>query len=284
MKLITWNVQWCLGCDGLVSPARIVSTAHAMADFDVLCLQEVANNYPELAGSAGENQFDTLKSLLPNYIVVEGVATNVRAPDGRLREFGNVIITRLPVLQIYRHLLPWPADPAVPSMQRGALEVVLQSPSGPVRVTTAHLEYYSARQREAQVERLRELQIEAAGHAGPQAKAEPKGGPFDPMPRPVSGILTGDFNFRPEDALHARMQAPLAAEVPPYRDAWEVRHPGIAHAATLGLCDKQQWPDDPFCCDFIYVTEDLTGRVEDVSVNQSTDASDHQPVMLVLRD
>lgn len=284
MNLISWNVQWCRGGDGRVSPGRIVSTARAMADFDVLCLQEVANNYPELAGSAGENQFDTIKGLLPGYKLIKGVGTNVRSPDGRMREFGNAIITRLPVLQIYRHLLPWPADHDVPSMQRAALEAVLQLPSGPVRVTTTHLEYYSARQRAAQVERLRELQIEAAGHEGLQPRPEPPGGPFDPMPRPASSILTGDFNLKPEDPLHARMQAPLAQGVPPYRDAWQARYPGVGHAATLGLCDKEQWPDDPFCCDFIFVTEDLAGRVEEVAVNQLTKASDHQPVMLTLRD
>ncbi len=59
MKLITWNVQWCRGVDGKVDPARIVKHAKALADFDVLCLQEVANNFPDprLAGSHGENQF-----------------------------------------------------------------------------------------------------------------------------------------------------------------------------------------------------------------------------------
>jgi len=47
MKLITWNVQWCRGVDGRVDPARIVRHAKAIADFDVLCLQEIANNYPD---------------------------------------------------------------------------------------------------------------------------------------------------------------------------------------------------------------------------------------------
>jgi endonuclease/exonuclease/phosphatase family metal-dependent hydrolase len=46
MKLITWNVQWCRGCDGRVDPSRIVEHARALADFDVLCLQEVAHNFP----------------------------------------------------------------------------------------------------------------------------------------------------------------------------------------------------------------------------------------------
>ena len=59
MKIITWNVQWCRGVDGRVDPARIVEHAKALADFDVLCLQEIASNFPDprLAGSRGENQF-----------------------------------------------------------------------------------------------------------------------------------------------------------------------------------------------------------------------------------
>jgi len=283
VKLLTWNIQWCRGCDGRVSPARIVTAARETADFDVLCLQEVACNYPELAGSRGENQYDTLAGFLPDYVLVKGPATDAFGPGGR-RQFGNALLTRLPVVQVYRHLLPWPADASAPNMQRAALEVVLACPSGPLRVTTTHLEYYSETQRSAQLERLRDLQIEAAGHAAAPPRPGKNGAPIEPLPRPASGILTADFNFRPEDPLHARLQAPLGPAVPAYRDAWQLRHPGVPHPPTLGVHDKEQWPGPAFACDFIFVTEDLAGRVEDVVVNAATDASDHQPVLLVLRD
>jgi len=283
MRLISWNIQWCRGCDGQVSPARIRKVARDMADFDLLCLQEVARNYPDLAGSSGENQYETLAGLFSDYTVVQGVAMDVLAVGGDRREFGNAIITRLPILQVFRRLLPWPADPSVPSMQRSAVEVVLDTPSGPLRVTTTHLEYYSAKQRSAQVEALRELQIEAAGHAAAPVPVK-ETGPFRTVPRPASGILTADFNFPPDDALHGHLQSPLAPGVPVYRDAWQLRHPGKPHAPTLGVHDKEQWPGPPFACDFIFVTEDLAHRVEDVVVNGATDASDHQPVLLVLRD
>jgi endonuclease/exonuclease/phosphatase family metal-dependent hydrolase len=284
MKLITWNIQWCRGCDGRVNPARIVAAAREIADFDVLCLQEVACNYPDLPGTLGENQFETLAGLLADYTVVKGVATDALSPEGARREFGNAIVTRLPVLQVFRHTLPWPADAAVPSMQRSAVEAVLGLSSGPLRVTTTHLEYYSAAQRAAQVERLRDLQTEAAGHAGAPRHPEKEHGPFQRIPRPASSILTADFNFPPEDPLHARLQAPLAPGVPSYRDAWQVRNPGDPHPPTLGVHDKEQWPGPAFACDFIFVTEDLAGRVEDVAVNGATDVSDHQPVLLALRD
>jgi len=55
-------------------------------------------------------------------------------------------------------------------MQRVALEAVLRAPGGSVRVIVTHLEFYSLRQRLAQVERLRELQREAVGHAFENAK------------------------------------------------------------------------------------------------------------------
>ena len=287
MKLISWNVQWCRGSDGRVNPARISKVIKDMADVDVVCLQEVARNFPELPGSAGEDQYETLAGLFAGYTVVSGVATDVasdmRAPLGERREFGNAIISRLPVLQVYRRLLPWPADPSVPSMQRSAIEVVLAARWGPLRVTTTHLEYYSAVQRSAQVEALRDLQLEAAGHAA-SPRPDKEGGPFHVVPRPASCILTADFNFRADDPMHARIQAPLATGVPAYRDAWRQRHPGKAQPPTIGVHDKAQWPDGPFACDFIFVTEDLAQRVEDVVVNVDTDASDHQPVLLSLRD
>jgi endonuclease/exonuclease/phosphatase family metal-dependent hydrolase len=168
-------------------------------------------------------------------------------------------------------------------MQRAALEVVLDTPSGFLRVTTTHLEYYSAGQRAAQVERLRALQEEAAGHSREPPRSK-EVGPFQVLPRPASGILTADFNFRPEDPLHASLQAALGPGAPAYRDAWALCFPGEPHAPTLGVYDKEQWPGPPFACDFIFVTEDIAHRVEDVRVNGSTDASDHQPVLLVLRD
>jgi endonuclease/exonuclease/phosphatase family metal-dependent hydrolase len=65
MKLVTWNIQWGCGLDGRVDLARIVATARAMADFDVLCVQEVADNFPALEGNDERDQFAELARLLP---------------------------------------------------------------------------------------------------------------------------------------------------------------------------------------------------------------------------
>jgi endonuclease/exonuclease/phosphatase family metal-dependent hydrolase len=283
MNLITWNIQWCRGCDGRVDPKRIVDTCREMADFDVLCLQEVARNYPGLPGSSGEDQFALLAGLLSGFFPMEGIAVDVLGGNGKRRQFGNLILTRYPVIQVFSHLLPWPADPAVPSMQRVALEVVLAAPFGPVRVTTTHLEYYSEIQRRQQVNALRELHAEACAHAADRRHAQKEGGPFETAARPASAILTADFNFRADDPMHARIVAPYADGTPAYRDSWQVHHGERPHDQTLGVFDREQWPQ-PFACDFIFVTEDIAGRIEDVKVNLTTDASDHQPVLLRLKD
>lgn len=282
MILITWNVQWCRGCDGRVDPARIVSVARASADFDVLCLQEVADNFPGLPGSAGEDQFALLAALLPGYTAVSAVAVDTLGAEGRRRRFGNMMFSRLPVLATFRHLLPWPHDREAAGMQRVALEAVLDTGRGPLRVTTTHLEYYSRLQRESQVQRLRELQAQACGHSADVGDAGKSGGPFEAILLPASGILTADFNFRASDPEYARLQAPIADGVPAYRDAWAMAHPGRAHDHTIGVHDRAQWPNS-YACDFVFVTEDLGARVADVRVNLETDASDHQPVVLHLR-
>ena len=282
MKLMTWNIQWCRGVDGVVDPGRIIRHAQEFSDFDVLCLQEVARNFPGLAGNDAGDQFARLAALLPGYTAIEGIAVDDFSSDGGRREFGNMILTRLPVISVFRHLLPWPAEPALPTMQRMALEVVLATASGPLRVTTTHLEFYSERQREAQVERLRELQAEAAGHQSDTWQEGKRGGPFELRRRGPTGILTGDFNYESTEPIHARLQRPIGADVPRYIDAWAANHPGAARDPTVGIFDKEQWHGRVFCCDFICVTEDLASRVRRVAVDLKTAASDHQPVLLEL--
>jgi endonuclease/exonuclease/phosphatase family metal-dependent hydrolase len=283
MQLITWNIQWGRGVDGVVDVRRIVRVCRELGDADVLCFQEVGRGFTGLAGSAGQDGFAALAAQLPGWTAVEGIAVDALGPGGSRRQFGNLILSRRPVLEVFRHPLPWPPDPAVPTMPRLALEVVLAGARAPLRVTTSHLEYYSARQRAAQVERLRELQAEAAGHAADAAFPAKAGGPFEARPRPRSGILTGDFNFTPDDPLHARLQAPLA-DGTAYRDAWRIRHGDAPQPPTVGRYDKAQWPSAPFACDFILVTADLASRVEDVVVDGATQASDHQPVLLRLAE
>jgi endonuclease/exonuclease/phosphatase family metal-dependent hydrolase len=284
MILITWNVQWCRGVDTRVDPTRIVKHAKAIADFDVLCLQEVANNFadPRLPGSEGENQFAELAHLLPGYQPVPGVAVDVPAEEGGRRHFGNMILSRLPVGQVFRHLLPYPIDPGVNGMPRIALEAVVRAAFGEVRVITTHLEYYGRKKRSAQVDSLRAIYAEGSGHARLGGIVDTDGGPFHTRPRPAPTIITGDFNLEPDDPMHARLLEPFVDGTPSLADAWQVAHPGVPHAATFKIYEKEI-PDEPEQhCDFVFVSADLVPRVRSLRVDQGTQASDHQPVVLTL--
>jgi len=284
MKLITWNVQWCRGVDGRVDPARIVAAAKELADYDVLCLQEIADNFPDprLAGSAGEDQFARFAELLPNYTAVPGVAVDHPAEGRGRRRFGNLVLSRLSVRQAYRHLLPSPVDPGINGMPRIAVEAVVAAPFGELRVITTHLEYYSKKQRGAQVDALRAIYAEGYGHARAGTITDTTGGPFHTHLRPAATIITGDFNLEPDDPLHARMGAPFADGTPPLVDAWEWAHPGAPHPSTFKIYEKEFPGEAELHCDFIFVSDNLKSRIAEIRVDRETQASDHQPVILTL--
>ncbi len=279
MRLLSWNIQWCRGIDGRVDPARIVRVAKELADFDVACFQEVAMNFAPLAGSSGEDQVALLRERLPGYQVFFGYGVDVPDDSGGRRRFGNVLVSRLPVRRVMRHSLPWPADPDKPSMPRIAIEAVIEAPFGPLRVTTTHLEYYSELQRAAQVERLRELHAEACIRVAATPSARYPSGPFAPLGSATSAIVTGDLNLPPQDPMYARMQAPFEGGVPRLLDAWSLANPGTAHPPSFRLHGREH-SDAPYCCDFVFVSEDLGPRVRAVRIDGETQASDHQPVVV----
>jgi endonuclease/exonuclease/phosphatase family metal-dependent hydrolase len=282
MKLITWNIQWGRGADGRVDLDRIVEHARRFADFDVLCLQEVSAGYSDLPGCDGSDQFHGLADRLRGYTYIAGPAMDVPGSSGERRLFGNMIFSRYPVLQVFRHLLPWPAEPGVRSMQRAALEATLDTPLGLVRVITTHLEYYSAPQRMAQVERLRDLHREGVMHALMRQPDNDAVGPFSVLPRAAAAILAGDFNFSADSAERTKLLAPIDEKTLAYCDAWEVAHPGKPNEPTVGVFDKEHWPGPPFVSDFIFASENLKPFIKSVRVDPTSDASDHQPMLLEL--
>ena len=281
MKILQWNVQWCRGMDGVVDPARIARAARELADPDVICLQEVAINYATLAGSSGEDQVALLHREFPDYAVAFGVAVDV--PDGRggRRGFGNLILSRFPMHQVFRHTLPWPGESEKPSMPRIAVEATIAAPFGPLRVLSTHLEYHSARHRTAQIERLRELHAEACAHAAAKPSRQHESALFQQLPRPTATILAGDFNMKFSDPECTRLRAPFADKTPRFLDAWKQVHSREEHPPTFCLHTKDR-AKKPYCCDFVFVSEDLAPRLKSVRVDGKTQASDHQPVIVEL--
>jgi endonuclease/exonuclease/phosphatase family metal-dependent hydrolase len=280
MRLVSWNIQWGRGIDGRVDLDRTIEVLTA-ADADVICLQEVAVNHPGLPGGADEDQPQRLSGRFPHWEAIYGVGSDLTDGEGGRRQFGNLILSRLPVLQVFRHLLPWPPDPAVPSMQRVAVEAVIDVPGGALRVVTTHLEYYSTLQRAAQIEALRDIQADGHRHGrAPRSGAEADS-PFAVLPRGERAVFCGDFNFPVGAQEHARMQADIAVDVPRLVDAWTIAHPGRPHAPTAGV-HLASFTAGPECYDFVFVSENLRDRVVDIAVDTQAAASDHQPVLLDL--
>ena len=267
--------------DGRVDLARVVDAIRRLGDFDLVCLQEVAVNFPGLPGSRGEDDVAELAAMLPGYTAVFGAATDV--PDGRggRSRFGNAIFSRLPVGQVWRHLLPWPAEAAVPSMQRVLLEAVVDADIGPLRVMTTHLEYYSQRQRETQIDAIRRLHAEACAMAARTPLPEEAGGTFEVFPRPAEALLCGDMNFASTAPERTRLLAPFSGAVPAFQDAWSLLHPGEAHAPTVGI-HPVDFVERPECFDFVFLTGRLAPRLKAHGIDASTEASDHQPVWVEL--
>lgn len=282
MQLITWNVQWFCGLDDVVSVERIVDEARAMADFDVLCLQEVAVNYPQLTGNAGFDQVARLQQLLPGFQVCFGAAVDELGRDGERQRFGNLVATRLPLAQLQHYPLPYPDDAGVRSMPRMCTVATLLAPWGPVRVMTTHLEFYSPRQRMAQAQALVDLHTQACRQAVHAPLADETGAPFQTKVHTRSAILCGDFNLETHDAEYAAIQRAPGDGATRLNDAWPLAHGAAPHAPTFRLHDQRYGPV-PISCDFVFVSEDLNARVSRVEVNTATRASDHQPVLLELR-
>jgi endonuclease/exonuclease/phosphatase family metal-dependent hydrolase len=254
--------------DGRVDPKRIAAKARRLADPDVLCLQEVACNFPEMEGSAGEDQVLELMRNLAGYEGYFAPAVDVPGKRGR-RRFGNAVLTRLPAGRVMRHQLPWPAAPEVQSMPRAVVEVVVESEIGPLRVMTTHLEYYSAQHRGAQIERLQEIHLEACA---PHLHVD-EAGSYQSYERGKSAIVCGDFNLKPEDPLHRKM---LDSG---FVDAWMAMNPGKPRQPTFHLYDGEP----PYCCDYVFVTPELVPRLRSIRIDAETKASDHQPVILEIQ-
>jgi endonuclease/exonuclease/phosphatase family metal-dependent hydrolase len=266
--ILSWNIQNGRGCDGVTDLARIARVAQAMGESDVLCFQEIARRDPAFGG--GSDQVAELEALFHGFQAIFGPAL----ARGE-RQYGNMILSRLPVLQVFNHLLPHPAEGGFKHMQRQAIEAVVETRAGPLRVVTTHFEYYSPH-RAAQVARLRAIQEEVAANAESPAKAAPS--PYDLVARPAALALCGDFNIQPDDAEYQ------ALFQPPLVDAWRQARPGEPSPLTTGLFDRVQWPKGGHCRDYFALTPDVARRIASIDMDAATDASDHQPLRLVLRD
>lgn len=283
-NILTWNIQCGRAVSGRIDLMHTADVIKDMGDIDVICLQEISRFDPELDGGKGADQVEVLATLFPDHYPIFGAALD-RLGNGtsHRREFGNLILSRLPITQVFNHSLPQPA-PVNPCkhMPRQALEVVAEAEDGPLRITTTHLEFHCEGQRLAQIRRLRDTQVEVVKNQH-YALDAPLSGLYSAFARPTRNIICGDFNSAPDDAVYQSLTAPLGVSTSNYLDAWRVIKGKTPHSPTCGIHDHVQWPQGPHCRDFFFLSEDMGEFAKDIQVQEETDASDHQPVLLHLK-
>jgi endonuclease/exonuclease/phosphatase family metal-dependent hydrolase len=258
---------------------RTATVIKEMADFEVICLQEISK-FDELAGCA--DQVEKISSYFPTHEVFFGAAINrLNSGYSTRYQFGNLILSRVPVIQSFHYQLPQPRPGSVcKHMPRQALEIVISTENGPLRVTTTHLEYHSESQRIEQARKLTDIQFEVYSNLDYSSHA-PESGPYAAVERPIDSILCGDFNSAPRDNVYETIVASKNREWG-YQDAWGLAHENQLHPATCGIFDHKQWPEGPHCRDYFFVAGSITTRKLNVFVQSETDASDHQPIMLTV--
>jgi endonuclease/exonuclease/phosphatase family metal-dependent hydrolase len=280
MEILTWNIQAGTGVDGSNDMSRIAQVIKDTGNPDIICLQEVARNFSPVDGESAEDQVNTLKTAFPDYDAFFGAAIDCMSANKTRTYFGNIILSRLPVVQRMLHQLPRPVDVENRNMPRQATEVIVSDDARLVRVMTTHLEFFSTQQRQAHASRLRELCDEAHARAKTSSAVSDTNA-YGITRETGSTVLCGDFNFEPTDAEYQVLTRTTNTN-PGLSDAWRAKNGTADHAPTCGIFDRKQWPQGPHCRDFLFLTADLAPRVELFEINAATDASDHQPLRVLI--
>jgi endonuclease/exonuclease/phosphatase family metal-dependent hydrolase len=270
MRFVTYNIHFGIGRDGHHDLDRI---ATAIDGADIVALQEVERFWPR---SGMVDQPVELGKRLPEYWWVYGpnldlhsTATFPGEAAARRRQFGNMVLSRRPILASENHPLPR-LPGARQSMRRGALEVVVHGESGALRVVSTHLCYLSASTRVAQVAELERRHAEVLRDGGAWTGEHPVSGGWhlgDEPPTPESAVVLGDFNFAPASPEYLET---IGSGNGPFVDAWLLAASGPG-ATKDGERIDQAW-----------VTPDLVPHVRAAWVDDQAAGSDHQPAWFVI--
>jgi endonuclease/exonuclease/phosphatase family metal-dependent hydrolase len=289
MKLVSYNIQYGFGSDGRYDLSR---AARIVAGADIIALQEVERHWQR---SNCDDQPELISRLLPDYHWVYGPAFDVDASeqrDGRLinrrRQFGTMVLSKLPIVWSRLHALPMRRTLRPLNTRNAALECMIRTPAGPVRVVSLHLAHIAAEERLEQIDYL----------LGEHRRATREGGPWsgvddeparnwsngEPEPEnPLEAIWMGDFNMEPGSVEYSRIVGSTpyhrgAAYLDGFVDAAAVASQPTAdfhtHVKTIdGKLAKRR-------LDHCFVGGMFAGRVRSVGADVGEVASDHFPLRL----
>lgn len=291
MKLATYNIHYGVGLDGCLDLRRVVD---ALGDADVIALQEVDVGWKR---SGNSNQPELIAEMLPDYEFGWGPTVDVRmsvnalAPARRRRQFGNMILSRYPILSIRNYLFDKYNCAEFLEMQRGALEVTISTPIGILRIYSTHLCNLSERQRIRQLQNLlgvhntasREGPIISGEHADPSWSAE------DQLPiMPANAVILGDMNFAPSSAAYEEIVGEFSskygylAQRDGFVDAW-----ALANGTKVGFdiaagATTSSYSGEARRIDYCFVSAELAPLVLKADVNLNAVGSDHFPLIVTL--
>nr|WP_204264172.1 endonuclease/exonuclease/phosphatase family protein [Geodermatophilus normandii] len=244
--MVTFNTHHGVGDDRRHDLPRLAKVL-AAAEADVICLQEVDRHFGDR--SEDVDQALLLSRALDMQLAWGPAIDQPRPGDEPRRQYGNALLSRLPILISDVHPLPGSGEP------RSALRTLIELDGGALWVTTTHLTTRSAAERAEQVALLRGLYD-------------------DPM---ATGVVVGDLNAAPD--------APeLAALREGFSDAWEMT-PDRDDQARWRFWQRQEGLTHPARAphvriDQVWVTQGI--QVAGARVLDGAGASDHLPLAVDL--
>jgi len=282
MRLVAYNIQFGRGRDRRYDLARIAAEVRAA---DVIALQEVDRHWQR---SGCVDSPAIIASHLPDHHWVYGANLDMDASYrdagsdlfNRRRQFGTMILSRLPIISSRNHLLPKYGTLAQHSIQQGALEaVIVTERAGPLRIYSTHLSHLSPATRLPQVEALLAVHERAPSEGGAWCGGHPEPeegwteGGMPPMP--AEAILLGDFNFESDSLEYEEIVGPISAKygrlsrLTGFVDAWVVAGHREDEGATI---------PDGRRIDYCFVSAALAARVQSSWIDTDTAGSDHYPL------
>lgn len=294
MRIVTYNIQYSRGKDERYDLRRIVDT---VVDADIIALQEVDRFWPRTGMT---DQAAEIAAMLPEHFWIFGPEMSLHAGEGgqdgqgrdRRCEFGNMLLSRWPLLSARNHLLPYSGTTSHANNQATALEGVIRVDGTALRVYSLHLSHQSQRERPAQVAWLLDLNrrawLEGGVWSGDIEKMDPEWrvGPLPPMP--FDAIYLGDFNFAPTDPEYDQLVGPLDPDYGRvnYRDLLIDAWVAAGHDETEGITypGNDRYPNSPdgWRLDYCFVTPPLKGAVREARIDSEAQGSDHRPMWVEL--
>ena len=283
MQCVTYNVHFGVGMDGNYDLGRI---ADAVRGADLIALQEVSRNNPQ---NGGADMVAELGDLLPEYFSVYGspyqMGFGSHVADGKAVsvyfEFGNMILSKTPIVSSRNLLLPRSRSYDILNLQRGALEAMVETPLGAVRFYSVHLDHVSERERLEQIAFLKERVLSYTREGGAVTGLSSVG--FPEPPHPEHAVLMGDFNLLPESPDYVALCGKVDDQFGRQRgagDFCDVSIPQGVSAEKSHTWFDPEGKQKPKRIDYCLVTASLAEHAGKARVDAASEGSDHRPVWI----